>query len=99
MGDDGSAARFFYCAKANTKERNDGMGEEKNTHPTVKPTELMRYLVRLITPSAGVVLDPFMGSGSTGRAAVIDGYSFIGIDQNEEYVEIAKRRVAAVNGL
>ena len=99
MGDDGSAARFFYCAKTNTKERNDGLGKEKNTHPTVKPTELMRYLIRLITPPAGVVLDPFMGSGSTGRAAVIDGFSFIGIDQNPEYVEIAKKRVAAVNEL
>jgi len=99
MGDDGSAARFFYCAKTNTKERNDGLGKEKNTHPTVKPTELMRYLIRLITPPAGVVLDPFMGSGSTGRAAVIDGFSFIGIDQNAEYVEIAKKRVAAVNEL
>ncbi len=99
MGDDGSAARFFYCAKTNSKERHDGMGEEKNTHPTVKPTELMRYLVRLITPPAGTVLDPFMGSGSTGRAAVLDGFSFIGIDQNAEYVEIAKKRVAAVNGI
>jgi len=99
MGDDGSASRFFYCAKTNSKERHDGLGKEKNTHPTVKPTELMRYLVRLITPPAGVVLDPFMGSGSTGRAAVLDGFSFIGIDQNAEYVEIAKKRVDAVDEL
>jgi site-specific DNA-methyltransferase (adenine-specific) len=99
MGDDGSASRFFYCAKTNSKERHDGLGKEKNTHPTVKPTELMRYLLRLITPPAGVVLDPFMGSGSTGRAAVLDGFSFIGIDQNAEYVEIAKKRVDAVDEL
>lgn len=100
MGDDGSAARFFYCAKANSKDRNLGLDEgEKNTHPTVKPTELMRYLVRLVTPANGIVLDPFMGSGSTGKAAVLDGYSFIGIEQSAEYIEIAKKRVAAVNGV
>ena len=59
----------------------------------------MRYLVRLVTPANGTVLDPFMGSGSTGKAAVLDGYSFIGIEQSAEYIEIAKKRVAAVNGV
>lgn len=97
MGDDGSASRFFYCAKANTKDRNLGLDEkEKNTHPTVKPTELMRYLIRLVTPPKGVVLDPFMGSGSTGKAAVLDDFSFIGIEQNADYIEIAKKRIGAV---
>ena len=61
----GSAARFFYCAKASKKDRG-----EDNKHPTVKPTDLMRYLCRLVTPPNGIVLDPFMGSGSTGKAAV-----------------------------
>jgi site-specific DNA-methyltransferase (adenine-specific) len=64
-----------------------------NTHPTVKPTELMKYLCRLVTPLNGIVLDPFMGSGSTGKAALLEGFSFIGIEMDEEYFEIAKRRV------
>ena len=64
-----------------------------NHHPTVKPTELMRYLIKLITPPQGVVLDPFMGSGSTGKAAALDGFSFIGIELDEEYVEIAEARI------
>ena len=64
-----------------------------NHHPTVKPTELMRYLIKLITPPQGVVLDPFMGSGSTGKAATLDGFSFIGIELDEEYVAIAKARI------
>ena len=88
----GSAARFFYCAKASKKDRNDGA---TNKHPTVKPTELMRYLVRLVTPPNGTVLDPFTGSGSTGKAAVLEGFSFIGIEQSEEYVQIAKARIGA----
>jgi site-specific DNA-methyltransferase (adenine-specific) len=62
-------------------------------HPTVKPTDLMRYLCRLITPPNGTVLDPFTGSGSTGKAAVAEGFSFIGIEQSAEYVEIAKARI------
>lgn len=66
----------------------------KNTHPTVKPTDLMRYLCRLITPPSGKILDPFMGSGSTGKAAVLEGFDFIGIEQDEHYVEIAQARVA-----
>ena len=65
----------------------------KNNHPTVKPTELMKYLCRLITPLNGIVLDPFMGSGSTGKAALLEGFSFIGIEMDEDYFEIAKRRV------
>jgi DNA modification methylase len=131
-GDSGSAARFFYCAKASKKDRNEGLddfaGKEigakgnglarkcatcnasviegcecldrtfvnptrANHHPTVKPTDLMRYLCRLITPPAGIVLDPFMGSGSTGKAAILEGFDFIGIDQSAEYVEIAKARI------
>jgi len=64
-----------------------------NFHPTVKPTDLMRYLCRLVTPPDGLVLDPFMGSGSTGKAAVLEGFSFIGIEREEEYCEIAKARI------
>ena len=67
----------------------------KNTHPTVKPTELMRYFCRLVTPKNGVILDPFMGSGSTGRGAVLEGFNFIGIDMEPKYVEIAHHRIAA----
>jgi DNA modification methylase len=86
----GDAARFFYCAKAAKKDRGRG-----NNHPTVKPTDLMRYLVRLVTPPGGVVLDPFMGSGSTGKAAVLEGFGFIGIEREEQYVEIARARIEA----
>jgi site-specific DNA-methyltransferase (adenine-specific) len=67
--------------------------ERKNIHPTVKPTDLMAYLIRLVTPKGGVVLDPFMGSGSTGKAAVLEGMEFIGIEREEEYYEIAKQRI------
>jgi len=87
-GDTGSAARFFYCAKTSKRDRGDG-----NNHPTVKPTDLMRYLCRLVTPPCGVVLDPFMGSGSTGKAAVAEGFRFIGIEREAEYLEIARRRI------
>jgi len=69
----------------------------RNTHPTVKPTDLMRYLCRLVTPPGGVVLDPFTGSGSTGKAATLEGFRFIGIEREAEYVEIAKARIAAVD--
>lgn len=89
--DSGSAARFFYCAKASKKDRGEG-----NNHPTVKPTDLMRYLCRLVTPPKGVVLDPFMGSGSTGKAAILEGFDFIGIEKDAEYVEIAQARIGAV---
>jgi hypothetical protein len=84
----GSAARFFYCPKASKKDRNEG-----NNHPTVKPTALMAYLCRLITPTGGVVLDPYMGSGSTGKAAVREGFSFVGIELDPDYYEICKARI------
>jgi site-specific DNA-methyltransferase (adenine-specific) len=67
----------------------------KNVHPTVKPTDLMRYLCRLITPPNGTILDPFTGSGSTGKAAMLEGFQFIGIEREAEYVEIAKARIEA----
>lgn len=119
-GDSGSAARFFYCAKASKRDRNEGLdgfeakrdhdgrkdggvggdnprnrtnNAKLNHHPTVKPTTLMQYLVRLVTPPNGTVLDPFMGSGSTGKACAYEGFDFIGIDQSAEYVEIAKARI------
>jgi site-specific DNA-methyltransferase (adenine-specific) len=119
--DSGSAARFFYCAKASKRDRDEGLdmfdvvrtggmqatadgsmltgsGNERTTaranhHPTVKPTDLMRYLCRLVTPSGGTVLDSFMGSGSTGKGATLEGFDFIGIEQNAEYLEIAKARI------
>jgi DNA modification methylase len=126
--DHGSAARFFYCAKASKKDRDEGLERfnsiptafgnqaqaelkrgnlvhadgksgmnkviaRKNTHPTVKPTSLMRYLCKLITPPTGTVLDPFMGSGSTGKAAVLEGFNFIGIERDESYFEIATARI------
>jgi DNA modification methylase len=84
----GDAQRFFYCAKASKKDRSEG-----NTHPTVKPTDLMRYLCRLVTPPGGIVLDPFMGSGSTGKAAMLDGFRFIGIERDPTYFESARRRL------
>jgi hypothetical protein len=84
------AARFFYCPKASKADRGDD-----NNHPTVKPTDLMRYLCRLVTPPGGTVLDPFAGSGSTGKAAALEGFRFIGIEREAEYVEIARARIAA----
>jgi len=116
-GDSGSAARFFYCAKAGKAERNaglDGMPEKRpddrtttgmgtfdekgvakqaNHHPTVKPLALMRYLVRLVTPPNGIVLDPFAGSGSTLVAATLEGFSSIGIEITEEYIPIIEARI------
>ena len=131
--DDGSASRYFYCAKASKKDRNEGLdtfedkfkpaveyrpflkreaesgmtkhndflrlGKTKNNHPTVKPTELMQYLVRLVTPSGGTILDPFNGSGSTGKAVMYENreknkdYKYIGIELTEEYLPIAKARI------
>jgi DNA modification methylase len=137
--DSGSAARFFYCAKASKRDRDEGCdhlpehqeglqlprgkcpgcgtwknaGEAqckcggqwemtsnpppkaRNNHPTVKPTDLMRYLCRLVTPPGGIVLDPFMGSGSTGKAAMLEGFQFIGIERDEEYMKIAEARIKA----
>ena len=118
--DSGSAARFFYCAKASKRDRNEGLdgfeakrdhdGREEggvggsnprnrtnnyrqNHHPTVKPTELMRYLCRMVTPPDGTVLDLFMGSGSTGKAAIYESFKFIGIEMTDEYLPIAKARI------
>ena len=88
FADSGSAARFFYCAKTSKSERGEG-----NDHPTVKPQALMRWLCRLITPPGGVVLDPFLGSGSTGLASMSEGFRFIGIELNDNYADIARRRL------
>ena len=120
LNDSGSAARFFYCAKASKRDRNEGLegfeakrdhdgradggvggdnprnrtnNAKLNHHPTVKPTSLMQYLIRLVTPPNGIVLDPFMGSGSTGKACAYEGFEFIGIDQSAEYVAIAQARI------
>lgn len=121
-GDSGSAARFFYCAKADREDRNDGLqgmeakplnwssGDQnpgafqspntnrsaQNAHPTVKPTDLMAWLCKLVTPPGGTILDPFMGSGSTGRGACLGDFKFIGIEGEAEYVEIARRRIRAI---
>jgi len=89
-GDSVNASRFFYCPKTSKTDRSVG-----NNHPTVKPTELMKYLCRLVTPPNGIVLDPFMGSGSTGKAAMIERFRFIGIEREQEYFEIAKARIEA----
>jgi len=83
---------FFYCSKPSPSERKKGL-EEKNSHPTVKSIKLMTYLINLITPPNGLVLDCFMGSGSMGVAAVQAGYHFIGIELEEEYFLLAKERV------
>jgi site-specific DNA-methyltransferase (adenine-specific) len=132
FADSGSAARFFYCAKASKKDRNAGLDEfegkeigvkgnglartcatcgastlqgcecldrtyvnptRANHHPTVKPTELMRYLVKLVTPPNGTVLDPFTGSGSTGKAAMLEGFNFIGCELDPDYIAIANARI------
>ena len=119
--DSGSAARIFYCAKANKSDRNEGLEEfdlkreadrvsddgvggdnprnrtnklKLNHHPTVKPTALMRYLCKLVTRLGGTVLDPFCGSGSTGKAAILEGFKFIGIEKEFEYCEIANARIS-----
>jgi len=97
----GSAARFFYCAKASKAERNAGLDGHttKNCHPTVKPVALMRYLVRLVTPPGGLVLDPFFGSGSTGIACELEGFDCTGIELSEEYAALALRRLNADAGM
>jgi len=73
--------------------RNRGVNKRKNHHPTVKPTDLMLYLIRLVTPKGGKTLDPFMGSGSTGKAAVRGGFDFIGIEREDEYMKITEARI------
>lgn len=129
-GSEGSASRYFYCAKASKKDRDEGCIEledgllrrmrpdkddnnptglnkegrfapivRKNTHPTVKPTELMQYLIRLVSPNGATILDPFNGSGSTGKAVMYENkernknYKYIGIELTEEYLPIAKARI------
>lgn len=88
------AARYFYTAKASSEDRGEMLGDvPRNMHPTVKPTDLMRYLVRMVTPPGGTVLDPFTGSGSTGRAAMLEGMRFIGCELSPDYAEIARARI------
>jgi len=119
LGDSGSAARFFYCAKASKSERNAGLGElpkqeqhgsykfrtdgsldgketepKANIHPTVKPIALMRYLVKLVTPPNGTVLDPFLGSGTTAVAAILEGFNWMGCEMTKDYWPIIEARVA-----
>ncbi len=116
FNDSGGASRFFYVAKANKKDRNEGLDAlpdhdwsgdgaaiperanrpfipSKNHHPTVKPTSLMTYLIKLVTPPNGIVLDPFTGSGSTGKAAIRNGFRFVGIELTEEYLPIITTRL------
>ena len=88
----GYPSRLFYCAKASKKDKTEN-GMLENSHHTVKPNELMRYLVKLITPENGLCLDPFMGSGSTGKAAIQEGFDFIGIEIDAIYFDISKSRI------
>jgi len=90
----GDCPEVMPTLAANSKEMERFATISRNPHPTIKPTALMRYLSRLITPPGGTILDPFMGSGSTGKAAALEGFSFIGIELSEEYCEIARRRIA-----
>ena len=92
-GDSGGASRFFYVAKASKRERGTD-----NNHPTVKPIALMQYLIKLVTPPNGTVLDPFTGSGTTGVAAAELGFDFIGIEREAEYVAIAQKRIDSKKG-
>ncbi len=91
--DAGGPSRFFYCPKTSASERSAGL-PNKNIHPTVKPIALMQYLIRLITPPGGTILDPFLGSGTTAIAAHNEGFEFIGIEKEVEYFVIAKQRIA-----
>jgi len=100
--DRGGPSRFFYCAKTSSNERHRGLddmslfasdGPSKNTHPTVKPVALMQWLCRLVTPPGGTILDPFLGSGTTGIAATLGGFDFIGIEREDEYMQIARSRI------
>ena len=91
-GDSGGASRFFYCAKAPTKER--PRHDDGTAHPTVKPLTLMRWLVRLVTPPGGTVLDPFTGSGTTLEAALLEGFHAIGIEANPDYLPLIRQRLA-----
>lgn len=132
LGDSGSASRYFYCAKASKRDRDEGLNEfevkqtvgggggigdylndvnsasgkfgsekapHQNYHPTVKPTSLMQYLIKLVAPKGATILDPFMGSGSTGKAVAYENfdrnanYKFIGIEINADYLKIAEARI------
>lgn len=106
--DSGSASRYFYCAKASKKDREEGFSDTSyrhNIHPSVKPTELMQYLVRLVSPKNSIILDPFNGSGSTGKAVCYENrernsnYRYIGIELDESYLSISKTRIDYVLGL
>lgn len=98
----GGASRFFYCTKASRSEREAGLeatdGQRANTHPTVKPIALMEWLVRLVTPPGGLVLDPFCGSGSTGVACARLGVRFLGMELDQGYAELARMRIAHARG-
>ena len=99
LGDSGGYSRFFIIPKADRAERERGLtgvnGARGNSHPTVKPLDLLRHLVRLVTPPGGVVLDPFLGSGTTALAASEEGFRCIGIEREAEYLEIAVGRLMA----
>ena len=90
-------SRFFYTSKPSKAEKNAGV-KDKNTHVTVKPIDLMKYLIRLITPPGGIVLEPFAGSGTTLCAAVQEGVEFVGIEREAEYIPIIKQRVKYWSG-
>ena len=92
-GDSGGASRFFFVAKAPQSEKNKGLDDQTNNHPTPKPVALMRWLIRLVTPPGGVLLDPFCGSGTTGVAARQEEVRFIGMDQDAGYCRLAQKRV------
>lgn len=89
----GAVARYYFCAKASTKEKRAGLESHHAKHPTTKPLALMRYLCRLVTPPGGLVLDPFMGSGTTGIAALLEGFKFVGMEQDAAFVETARLRI------
>lgn len=104
FNDSGSAMRYFYCAKASTKDKDEGLEQInlKNIHTTVKPTTLMQYLIRLVAPKGAIILDPFNGSGSTGKACMYENiernanYYYIGVEMTEEYLPVAKARIEYV---
>jgi hypothetical protein len=92
----GGASRFFYCAKANKGDRDEGLdGDARNRHPTVKPEALMRWLSRLVCPPWGELLDPFAGSGSTGKAAALEGLRATLVEREPDFAEVAQARVGA----
>lgn len=94
-GDTGGASRFFYVAKAPTNERPTYLDEDgkRHAHPTVKPLDLIRWIIRLITPPGGTVVDPFLGSGTTAEAAVVDGFDFIGSELEAKYLPLIDTRL------